>query len=109
MFLDGADVAVGSFYWRLVSADFESDGEILPPPGGGNESGGRHAVFVKALNEDGSPVENQKVIASWPTGNPITAVDVLTKGPLDDFLRIRGDIDLPDPAADVPLRVNLRQ
>ena len=71
--------------WAWDHFAFVSDGEILPPPGGGNESGGRHAVFVKALNEDGSPVENQKVIASWPTGNPITAVDVLTKGPLDDF------------------------
>ena len=30
-------------------------------------------------------------------------------GPLDDFLRVRGDIELPDPAADVPLGVDLPQ
>ena len=85
VFLEEADVAAGTFYWKLVSADFESDGEVLPPPGGGNESGGRHAVFVKALNEGGNPIENQKVIASWPTGNPTTAVEVFTKGPFDNF------------------------
>ena len=28
-------------------------------------------------------------------------------GPLDVFLRIRGDLDLPDPAADIPLAVDL--
>ena len=30
-------------------------------------------------------------------------------GPLDDWLRVRGDIDLPDPAADVGIAVDLPQ
>ncbi len=30
-------------------------------------------------------------------------------GPLDDFLKIRGDIDLPDPAVDLPLDTDLPQ
>ena len=30
-------------------------------------------------------------------------------GPLDDFLRVRGDIALPDPAADIGLAVDLPQ
>ena len=30
-------------------------------------------------------------------------------GPLDDFLRVRGDFDLPDPAADIPISVDLPQ
>ena len=30
-------------------------------------------------------------------------------GPLDDFVRIRGDLDLPDPAADIGISVDIPQ
>ena len=30
-------------------------------------------------------------------------------GPLDDFVRVRGDLDLPDPAADIGISVDLPQ
>ena len=39
------NVASGIGYWKLERARFESDGEVLPPVGGGSESHGVHSVF----------------------------------------------------------------
>ena len=85
VFLEEASVPIGNFYWKLVSATFESDGEIFPPPGGGSESQGTHAIYIKALDANGDPIEHQKAIASWPTGSPHTEVELFTKGPIDDY------------------------
>jgi hypothetical protein len=80
-----ATVPPGTWYWKLESARFESDGEILPPPGGGSESFGTHSIYVRALNPDGSPIENQAAIVSWPNGNPTNAVTLRTKSAADGF------------------------
>ena len=78
-----ASVPSGTGYWKLVRARFESDGEILPPPGGGSESHGRHSVFYQVLAADGTPIESKRCLASWPTGNPTTTVALFTKGHID--------------------------
>jgi hypothetical protein len=80
-----AAVVPGTWYWKLVLARFESDGEILPPPGGGSESNGTHAIYVKALNGGDQPIENQEATVRWPTGNPTSSAAVRTKGSLDGY------------------------
>jgi PKD repeat protein len=80
-----ASVPPGTWYWKLASARFESDGEILPPPGGGSESSGTHSIYVRALNPDGSPIENQAVLVSWPNGSPTSSVTIRTKSAVDGF------------------------
>ena len=80
-----ANVPPGTWYWKLKTAVFESDGEILPPPGGGSESNGTHAIYVKALNPDGSPIENQEALVSWPRDNPTQQASIRTKAAIDDF------------------------
>ena len=81
-----AVVSRGQSYWRLIRAQFESDGDILPPPGGGSESDGRHAIYYKVFDINGDPIQGQRVVASWPTGNPTTVVEHATKGPgFDDY------------------------
>ena len=85
LFVEEADVPAGSFYWKLVEARFESDGEILPPPGGGSESGGTHAIYMRALDADGDPIEGQQAFGAWPTGNPTVAAPLSTKGGVDGY------------------------
>jgi PKD repeat protein len=81
-----AVVSSGDSYWKLIRAQFESDGDILPPPGGGNESHGRHAIYYRVLDINADPIQGQKVVASWPTGNPTSVVEHETKGPgYDDY------------------------
>ena len=82
-----ASVAPGQGYWRLVKAQYEDDGEVLPGPCNCSESGGNHHIFYKVLRADGTPIENQKCIADWPNPGPTNTVDVYTKGadPLDDY------------------------
>jgi PKD repeat protein len=77
-----ADVPPGTSYWKLLSARYESDGEILPPPGGGSESGGTHAIYVRALDPNSSALEGQTAIVTWPGGGEAT---VQTKGAADQF------------------------
>ena len=64
---------------------FESDGEILPPPGGGDESSGTHSIYLKALQPNGAAIENQEAVVSWPNGNPTNHISIWTKGAIDDF------------------------
>jgi PKD repeat protein len=86
IYLIEADVPGGSAYWKLIRAQFESDGSILPPPGGGSESNGTHAIYYKTLDADGRPIAGQKVVASWPTGSPANFVTHYTKGSgYDDY------------------------
>ncbi len=80
-----ADVPPGTWYWKLTTAVFESDGEILPPPDGGSESHGTHSIYVKALNPDGSPIENQEALVSWPRDDPTQQASIRTKAAIDDF------------------------
>ena len=80
-----ADAAPGAWYWKLVDGRFESDGEILPPPGGGDESHGTHAIYVKALGSANQPIENQEATVSWPTGNPTSSASLRTKGSFDGY------------------------
>jgi len=80
-----AQAAPGTWYWKLVEARFESDGEIFPPPGGGSESQGTHAIYFRAVNADGQLLENQEATVSWPNGNPTNNVSVRTKGPVDGY------------------------
>jgi PKD repeat protein len=80
-----AVVPAGTWYWKLVSARFESDGEILPPPGGGNESFGTHAIYVRAQNPDSSLIENQRALVSWPASSPTNEVAFATKGAVDGY------------------------
>jgi hypothetical protein len=80
-----ASVPSGTAYWKLVRAAFESDGEILPQPGGGSESRGTRNIYYKALGANGAPLENRKAAAAWPTGSPTNSVPVFTKGPLDNY------------------------
>jgi PKD repeat protein len=86
IFMLEANVPAGTGYWKLIRADFLSDGDILPPPGGGSESDGKHAIFYRALDINGNPIDGQAVIAAWPTGSPGTFVEHHTKGPgIDDY------------------------
>lgn len=86
IFMVEASVPAGTGYWKLIRAEFLSDGDILPPPGGGSESYGKHAIFYRALDINGNPIEGQKVVAAWPTGSPGTIVEHYTKGPgYDDY------------------------
>ena len=80
-----ADVPEASWYWALIGGVFESDGEILPPPGGGSESSGTHSIYVKALSSDGSPVEGQEATVSWPRESPTEHVAIQTKAAIDGF------------------------
>ena len=81
-----AAVPSGTWYWKLIRAQFESDGSILPPPDGGSESNGTHAIYYKALDANGNPIAGQKVVAAWPTGNPANFIEHYTKGPgYDDY------------------------
>jgi hypothetical protein len=80
-----ADVAPGAWYWRLVGGVFESDGEILPPPGGGSESQGTHSIYVQTLDSDGNPVEGQEATVFWPAESPTNQVPIWTKGAVDDY------------------------
>ena len=77
-----ADVPAGTSYWKLVSAGFESDGEILPPPGGGSESGGTHSIYIRSLDPNDAALEGQPAVVSWPAANEAT---VHTKGTVDQF------------------------
>jgi PKD repeat protein len=86
IYLIEAGVPSGTWYWKLIQAQFESDGSILPPPGGGSESNGTHAIYYKTLDADGHPIAGQKVVASWPTANPDNFIEHYTKGPgYDDY------------------------
>ncbi len=75
VYVTEAEVSAGTWYWRLVSAQYED--EI--------EAAGTHHVFYKALDADGDPVEGQKIWQAWPTGNPDNAVSDQTKGAFDQY------------------------
>jgi len=70
-----SDAPPGTWYWKLVSAMYENE----------EEAGGKHHVFIKVLDENGQPLEGQKIWLAWPTGNPTDSVQDFTKGPLDDY------------------------
>lgn len=80
-----ADAPAGTGYWKLVSGVFESDGEVLPPPGGGGESNGTHSIYVRALDASGGPLEGQAVTVSWPGAAPSQQVGIQTKGAVDGY------------------------
>lgn len=86
IFMVKAAVPAGTGYWKLIRAEFLSDGDILPPPGGGSESDGKHAIYYRARDINGNLIDGQKVVAAWPTGSPDTAATHYTKGPgIDDY------------------------
>jgi len=86
VFVKEAVVSPGTGYWKLVRARFESDGEVLPPPGGGSESRGTHYIYYRALDPNGTPIQGQRVFTAWPTSGPTNQVQHFTKGGgLDDY------------------------
>jgi hypothetical protein len=95
VFVKEAVVSPGTGYWTLVRARFESDGEVLPPPGGGSESRGTHYIYYRALDPNGTPIQGQRVFTAWPTSGPTNQVQHFTKGGgLDDYwgyFRCRAD------------------
>ena len=48
-------VASGTGYWRLKTAVFEDE----------SQAGGTHHIFMKALDVNGNPIENQKIFRTW--------------------------------------------
>ena len=85
VYVEPAVVSPGELYWKLVEARFESDGEVLPPAGGGSESRGTHAIYVRALDSDGTPLEGQRAYGAWPTGDARFSAPLSTKGPIDGY------------------------
>lgn len=56
VYLDPANVAPGTMYWKLIRADYQD----------GYESGGNHNMYYVVTDEQGNPVANQTVWQSWP-------------------------------------------
>jgi hypothetical protein len=76
--VESAFVGVGQPYWRLVEARWTD----------AKESGGKHSIFVEALNANGSRAVGQPVIVQWAGGNVVLTVE---------------DKPLPDWGVDFPM------
>jgi hypothetical protein len=56
--LEPASVAPGQFYWRLVEARWADEAQ----------SGGKHSIFIEALNAEGGRSVGQPVLVQWAAG-----------------------------------------
>jgi hypothetical protein len=56
--LDRATPQAGGPYWRLVSAVYEDE----------TQSGGRHHIFVRLLDEAGTEIVGGTVVVAWRDG-----------------------------------------
>jgi hypothetical protein len=59
-----ASVPQGQPYWRLVDAQWE-DGE---------QSGGKHSIYVEVLDADGNRALGQRVVVEWMGGSATLVV-----------------------------------
>lgn len=77
LFLDdvSASVSTGQGYWRLTRGEFEDE----------SESGFNHHIYYKALDVNGSPIENQKTWTSSAYTNETDFYYQLTKGAVDGY------------------------
>lgn len=75
VYLEECDPPEGTWYWRLVSARYEDE----------QQAAGTHHVFFRTLDENGTPLEGQKVFQAWPTDAPTNTAWAETKGPIDDY------------------------
>jgi len=63
--LEPAAVPPGVYYWRLVEARWAD----------GQESGGKHTIYVEVLDPRGNRVVGQPVVFEWSSGSQTLAVE----------------------------------
>lgn len=63
VYLETANVAPGTLYWKLIRADYNDPFEH------GGDFGGDHDMYYVITDESGARIANQKVWQSWPDGS----------------------------------------
>jgi CRP-like cAMP-binding protein len=63
--IEDAQVAPGQQYWRLIEARWEDEGE----------AGGKHHIYVDALDENGNRIIGQPITVFWGDGSSTSAVE----------------------------------
>jgi hypothetical protein len=63
--IEDAQVATGQQYWRLIEARWEDE----------VEAGGKHHIYVDALDESGNRIVGQPVTVWWGDGNNTAPIE----------------------------------